>query len=85
MIVRRVLGVLGRGPTPDVDAVEIAVLRHQLAVLHRQVPRVRYTPADRLLPAVLAKLLPRDRVGGLPGHAGDVVGRIPEIQRQRVR
>jgi putative transposase len=61
MIVRRVLGVLGRGPTPDADAVEIAVLRHQLAVLRRQVPRPRYTPADRMLLAALAKLLPRER------------------------
>jgi hypothetical protein len=32
MIVRRVLGVLGCGPTPNADAVEIAVLRHQVAV-----------------------------------------------------
>jgi transposase InsO family protein len=61
MIVRRVLGVLGYGPTPDADAVEIAVLRHQLAVLRRQVPRPRYTPADRMLLAALAKLLPRER------------------------
>jgi transposase InsO family protein len=61
MIVRRVLGVLGCGPTPDADAVEIAVLRHQLAVLRRQVPRPRYTPADRMLLAALAKLLPRER------------------------
>jgi hypothetical protein len=61
MIVRRVLGVLWCGPTPDADAVEIAVLRHQLAVLHRQVPRPRYTPADRILLAALAKLLPRER------------------------
>jgi len=61
MIVRRLLGVLGCGPTPDADAVEIAVLRHQLAVLRRQVPRARYTPADRMLLAVLAKLLPRER------------------------
>ncbi len=43
------------------DAVEIAVLRHQLAVLRRQVPRARYTPGDRMLLAVLAKLLPRER------------------------
>src|ERR1043165_282040 len=60
MIVRRVLGVLGRGPTPDADAVEIAVLRHQLAVLRRQVPRARYTPADRRLLAGLPKRLPRE-------------------------
>ena len=61
MIVRRVLGVLGCGPTPNADSVEIAVLRHQVAVLRRQVPRPRYTPADRMLLAGLAKLLPRER------------------------
>lgn len=68
MIVRRVLGVLGCGPAPDADAVEIAVLRHQLAVLghqlvvlRRQVPRPRYPPADRMVLAVLAKLLSRER------------------------
>jgi transposase InsO family protein len=61
MIVRRFLGVLGCGPTPNADAVEIAVLRHQLAVLRRHVPRPRYTPADRMLLAALAKLLPRER------------------------
>jgi transposase InsO family protein len=61
LIVRRVLGVLSCGPTPNADAVEIAVLRHQLAVLHRQVVRPRYTPADRMLLAALAKLLPRER------------------------
>src|ERR1700704_4290699 len=64
MIVRRVLGVLGCGPTPDANEVEIAVLRHQLAVLGRQVPRPRYTPADRMLLAALAKLLPRERWAG---------------------
>ena len=61
MIVRRVLGVLGCGATTDADAVEIAVLRHQVAVLRRQVPRARYTPADRMLLAALARLLPRER------------------------
>src|SRR3954463_244375 len=61
MIVRQVLGVLGCGPTPNADAVEIAVLRHQVAVLHRQVERPRYNPADRMVLAALAKLLPRER------------------------
>jgi transposase InsO family protein len=60
-IIRRVLGVLGCRPAPDADAVEIAVLRHQLAVLHRQVARPRYNPTDRMVLAALAKLLPRER------------------------
>jgi putative transposase len=61
MIVRRVVGVLRCGPAPDADAVEIVVLRDQLGVLRRQVPRPRYLPTDRMLLATLAKLLPRER------------------------
>jgi hypothetical protein len=61
MALRRLLRVLGLGPTPDANEVEIAVLRHQLAVLQRQVPRPRYTPADRMLLAALARMLPRTR------------------------
>jgi hypothetical protein len=33
LIFRRLLGMVGLGPSPDVGDVEIAVLRHQLAVL----------------------------------------------------
>src|SRR6266571_3341576 len=40
---------------------QIAVLRHQLAVLHRQVARPRYAPTDRLILAMLARLLPKER------------------------
>src|SRR6266542_1931498 len=58
VIVRRVLGLVGLGPASDAKDVEIAVLRHQLMVVRRQVARPRYTPQDRL---VLARLLPRDR------------------------
>jgi hypothetical protein len=61
LIVRRVLGLLGCGPILGADAVEIAVRRHQVAVLHRQVVRPRYTVADRTLLSALAKLLPRER------------------------
>jgi putative transposase len=61
VVVRQVLGLVGLGPPSDAKDVEIAVLRHQLLVLRRQVARPRYTPADRMVLASLAKLLPRDR------------------------
>ena len=41
VIFRRVLGLVGLGPTPDAKDVEIALLRHQLLVLRRQVARPR--------------------------------------------
>jgi transposase len=40
---------------------EILVLRHQLAVLSRQVARPRFSWSDRALIATLAKLVPRER------------------------
>lgn len=61
LVVRRVLGLIGLGPKPDDKDVEIAVLRHQLAVLHRQVAPPRYARTDRLILATLARLLPRER------------------------
>ena len=55
--------VLSRRHETDKD-LEILVLRHQLGVLQRQLPRrVAYRPADRALLAVLGRLLPRRQWG----------------------
>ena len=72
LLIRRVLGLVGLGPKPAKD-LEIAVLRHQLAVLHRQVARPRYAPTDRLVLATLARPLLREPLVGVPRHAGDAV------------
>ena len=55
LVLRRLLIVVGCGRTADAKEVEIAVLRHQLAVLRRQVARPRYAPGDRMVLAALLR------------------------------
>jgi putative transposase len=57
-VLRRILGVVGGGQTADAKDAEIAVLRHKLAVLRRQVAAPCSTPAGR---TVLARLASRSR------------------------
>jgi len=61
-LVHRTFGLLGLARRDAIakDA-EILVLRHQLAVLRRQVGRARFTWSDRALIALLAGLIPRER------------------------
>jgi putative transposase len=76
LVLQRILSLVGGGRSPDANDVEIAVLRHQLAVLRRQVARPRYTPTDRIVLATVAKLLPRS-LEDLPGHAVDAAALAP--------
>ena len=64
LLVRCLLGclmVLARREVSK-DA-ELLVLRHENAVLRRQIGRVRYQPGDRLWLAALSRLIPRRRWG----------------------
>jgi putative transposase len=49
---------------------ELLVVRHELDVLHRQIPKPRFKPEERLVLAVLARLRPaRERLSGLVAPA----------------
>ena len=67
LVVRRLLGcliVLARREVSK-DA-GLLVLRHENAVLRRQIGRIRYQPGDRLWLAALSRLIPRHRWGEVP-------------------
>jgi hypothetical protein len=65
--------------------VELFVLRHENAVLRRQVPSPRYEPADRLWFAALSRLVPRCRWSMVfPGDSRDDLALAPAPGRPKV-
>jgi hypothetical protein len=80
LAVRRVLALVGLGPTPDAKDVEIAGLRHQVMVLRRQVAR---PGTDRLVFATLSRLLPRERWSAFLVTPGTLARWHRELVRRR--
>jgi putative transposase len=77
VIVRRLHDLVGLGTAPGAKDVEIAVLRHQLMVVRRQVARPRYTLQDRTVFGHLGAAAAKGAVASLPGHACDAAALAP--------
>jgi len=57
------------GRSTELKELEIVVLRHELAVLRRQVRRPMLRQADRVFLAAASRLLPRVRWSSCSGHS----------------
>jgi putative transposase len=80
----RVLGALALLLRSDVSKnADILVIRHQLAVLRRQVARPRPSWADRALICALARLLPKPRRIGLLVTPGTLLRWHADLVKRR--
>lgn len=60
LVVCRVLGLLVLFARGDASKeLEILVLRHEVSILRRQVPRPAFTPGDRLILGAFSRVVPR--------------------------
>ena len=74
---RRLLDLLRFGPSPDQKDVEIAVLRHQLAVLHRQVARAAVFPDRSCRAGHSGPAAQPGALGRLPRDTGEPAALAP--------